>query len=390
MTTTSGSPRPPAELAGLELLPDPAVAVDAHGVIAYANPLARRLLADGGGELVGAPAPRKLRLRTEDGSDWWSCAEPLAGDATVIRRLAEQELNLQVGSTNRAVAVNGTRLTTGPLAGGLLLTVRRAEARRRRDTARSDLVSTVSHELRSPLTSVKGFTKTLLAKWDRFSDDQKKQMLATVNEDADRVTRLLGELLAVSRIDAGRLQLKRQMVRLPQLIDGVVTRTAAGIGQGRAVDVVVGDVPDLYADPDRLEQVLGNLLENAIKYTDGPIEIAAEEGADVVTVTVSDHGAGIEPEVRNAVFTKFYRRPGEKRQGTGLGLYITKGLVEAHGGEIWVTSDVGRGSTFAFTIPKGGLELAGIDMDALRASVMTTQDSVASPSSHGSPNGPPQ
>jgi signal transduction histidine kinase len=248
--------------------------------------------------------------------------------------------------------------------------MRRVDARRRRDIARADLVSTVSHELRSPLTSVKGFTKTLLAKWDRFTDDQKKQMLATVNEDADRVTRLLGELLSVSRIDAGRLQLKRQMVRLDQVIPAVVAKIGAGIGQGRSLVVDIGALPELYADPDRLEQVLTNLFENAVKYTDGSVTVTAAEDPDTVTVSVSDQGEGIEAEDLDAIFTKFFRRPGEKRQGTGLGLYITKGLIEAHGGEIRVTSTMGEGSVFSFTVPKGGLELAGIDLDALRSSVI--------------------
>ncbi|CAN5436154.1 ATP-binding protein [soil metagenome] len=370
-----GPSRAPAELAGLELLADAAVVVSGDGSITYANPQACRLLGESAEVLTGSTAEKKLRLRTVSGADWWQAAEPLASNARLLPRIPEQELTMQVGAVARPVAVTGARLAAGDgSTRALLLTLRRADARRLRDVARSDLVSTVSHELRSPLTSVKGFTKTLLAKWDRFTDDQKKQMLATINEDADRVTRLLGELLSVSRIDAGRLQLKRQMVQLDTLIPRVVDRVQAGIGSGRSIVVRVGELPDLYTDPDRLEQILTNLLENAVKYTDGMVEVAAEEGPDHVTVRVSDHGEGIEGENQSAIFTKFFRRPGEKRQGTGLGLYITKGLVEAHGGEIWVTSDEGAGSVFAFTVPKGGFELAGIDMDALRASVTPTTD----------------
>ncbi len=362
----------PDHLVGLELLGDPALLVGADGQLVYANPLACRLLDRRLTALVGLEAESVLRLRTEDGSDWWECATPLGGDPTVRRRLAEQELTLQVGAVSRAVAVTGARVEGGPDAGGLLLTMRRVDARRRRDVARADLVSTVSHELRSPLTSVKGFTKTLLAKWDRFTDEQKKQMLATVNEDADRVTRLLGELLAVSRIDAGRLQLKRQMVDLGTLVPGVVTRVEAGIGRGRVLTVDLPGLPQVYADPDRLEQVLTNLVENAVKYTDGDIAITATQDDQLIRVTVTDQGEGIEPENLKAIFTKFFRRPGEKRQGTGLGLYITKGLVEAHGGEMTVTSQAGSGSAFSFTVPKGGLELSGIDLEALRSSVTTT------------------
>ncbi|MGI9018826.1 MAG: sensor histidine kinase [Euzebya sp.] len=372
MSIPPGRPAVPAHLLGLELLADAAIVVSAAGIIDYANPLACRLLGLSLDELLGSVAQKRLRLRTENGSDWWDCDDVFGGDVTLMRRIAEQELNLQVGMGTRAVALTGARLVDGPSAGGLLLTLRRADARRRRDVARSDLVSTVSHELRSPLTSVKGFTKTLLAKWDRFTDEQKKQMLATVNEDADRVTRLLGELLAVSRIDAGRLQLKRQMVQIDDLIPRVVTRVQAGIGRGRQIDVHAHDLPELYADPDRLDQILTNLLENAVKYTDGVIEVSATQSTDVITVSVADHGQGIQPEHRGAIFTKFFRQPGEKRQGTGLGLYITKGLVEAHGGDIWISDDISGGAVFSFTVPKGGFELAGIDLEALRASVTRT------------------
>jgi signal transduction histidine kinase len=109
-----------------------------------------------------------------------------------------------------------------------------------------------------------------------------------------------------------------------------------------------------------------------VKYTDGAIRIRAAEHDGHVAVAIADEGAGIEAEHRGAIFTKFFRRPGEKRQGTGLGLYITKGLVEAHGGEITVDSAPGEGSTFTFTVPKGGLELAGIDVEALRSTTIPT------------------
>lgn len=356
-----------ADMAALELIADAVVMVEADGTIGHCNGLAARLLGRPVDALSGAPATEVLRLKMEDGTDWWEEHRPFAADPRLLPRIAEQELSLLNGASSRPVALTGTRLPDGNGGTGrLVLTIRRADARRRRDVARSDLVSTVSHELRSPLTSVKGFTKTLLAKWDRFTDDQKRQMLATVNEDADRVTRLLGELLAVSRIDAGRLQLKRQMIDIADIAKRVGERVEAGVGAGRTIVVDVDPMPELYADPDRVEQVLSNLLENAVRYADGDITVTAEELPEAVAVSVTDTGEGIPAEFHGPIFTKFFRRPGERKQGTGLGLYITKGLVQAHGGEISVTSDPGAGSVFRFTLPKGGLELAGIDMAALR------------------------
>ncbi len=356
-----------ADLSALDLIADAVVIVEGDRLVGHVNAQAARLLRAEPADLQGLDVTEVLKLRMEDGKDWWECHQPFDADPALLPRIAEQELSLLIGSTSRPIALTGTRLPDAHgRTGRLVLTVRKADARRLRDVARSDLVSTVSHELRSPLTSVKGFTKTLLAKWDRFTDEQKKQMLATVNEDADRVTRLLGELLAVSRIDAGRLQLKRQMIDIALIATRVGERVEAGVGAGRTITVQVDPMPELYADPDRIEQVLSNLLENAVRYTEGTVTITADELPDAVAVSVTDDGEGIPDEFHGAIFTKFFRRPGERKQGTGLGLYITKGLVQAHGGEISVTSAPGDGSTFRFTLPKGGLELAGIDMAALR------------------------
>ena len=213
----SALPVPDAAWAGLDLSPDPIVVVDADEVVVCANALAVRLLG-AGADLAGCKAADVLRLRDATGRDWWRASEPLAGDARLRARLPEQELQLQrADGRTRSVAVTGLRLPDDDRSARLLvLSIRAGEGRGRRDRARNDLVSTVAHELRSPLTSVKGFTKTLLAKWDRFSDAQKLTMLATVNEDADRVTRLLGELLDVSRIDAGRLQRRATHGRRPR------------------------------------------------------------------------------------------------------------------------------------------------------------------------------
>ena len=366
------SPAPSASAAAvdpvaLEVLPDPVFVLDREQLIVGVNELGCRLLETPRDELLACPARKVLRLRTDTGADWWEVAAPFDADPRLLPRIPEQELTLVAKGRSRPVALTALRLPAEEAAATatLVVAVRRAEARRRRDAARSDLVSTVSHELRSPLTSVKGFTKTLLAKWERFTDDQKRQMLATVNEDADRVTRLLGELLDVSRIDAGRLQLKRQMTDVAAVAGRVVERLLVADRAGRTVALEVPDhVPQLYVDPDKVEQVWTNLLENALKYTSGAVTVSAEVLPDAVRWTVADEGDGIDPRDLGSIFTKFFRRPGERAHGTGLGLYISKGLVEAHGGEMWAESAPGAGSRFWFSLPRGGLELAGIGLDA--------------------------
>ncbi|MEX0658803.1 MAG: ATP-binding protein [Egibacteraceae bacterium] len=348
----------PPDAAALDWLPDPTVVVGADGRIVACNQLATRLVA---GELDGRPAATALVLTDEAGRDWWTCARPLEADTRLAPRIPETDLELHLGpDRSRPVTLAAARGHGGDGSLYLVLSLRRAERRRRLDAARSDLVSTVSHEIRSPLTSVKGFTKTLLAKWDRFTDEQKRQMLATVNDDADRVTRLLGELLDVSRIDAGRLRLRREMIDMAEIVERVVGRFAIDGAEGRVVIDFPDAMPRLYADPDKIDQVVTNLVENALKYSDGPVGVLGEVHDDEVLVTVTDKGQGISGEHLEAIFTKFFRRSGERRSGTGLGLYITKGIVNAHAGRLWAASTVGEGSSFHFTLPRGGLELVGL------------------------------
>ena len=362
-------PAPIVDLSALDLLPDATLVVGRDGRIVYANSLAGRLLGVPAQALTGQPAAQALPLTDEAGNDWWTGVKPLQGDPQLLPRIPELDLRVNTaGGRDRAVTLTAARVAGEDGATAqLVMSLRRAERRQRLDATRSELVSTVSHELRSPLTSVRGFTKTLLAKWDRFTDEQKRQMLATVNEDADRVTRLLGELLDVSRIDAGRLQLRRRMVDVPQIVGRVTDRVAARADDPERLRLDLdGEVPQLYADPDKVEQIFTNLIENAMQYGEGVVSVTARVHEAAVEFTVADQGPGIAPSHLGHIFTKFFRRPSERRAGTGLGLYITKGLVEAHGGRIWAESEPGRGSRFHFTLPRGGLELAGIDLDALR------------------------
>jgi PAS domain S-box-containing protein len=363
--------RPPGSFDVLDLLPDATVVCDATGQVVHANPIAGRLLGVDAERLVGKDVADVLPLSDESGQDWWACAAPLAADPRLLQRVPEVDLVVTLADGRaRPVVVTAARAAAPDGRLGLLvLSLRRGERRRRLDAARSDLVSTVSHELRSPLTSVKGFTKTLLAKWDRFTDEQKRQMLATVNEDADRVTRLLSELLDVSRIDAGRLQLRRQMVDVPAVARRVLERLSVDAREGQLVDAIGQEVPRLYADPDKIEQVFTNLVENALKYGGGTIHVRCMERETDVVFIVSDQGEGVADQYATSIFSKFFRRTGERRSGTGLGLYISKGIVEAHGGRIWVDSPPGQGADFSFTLPKGGLELAGVPRD-----IPTTSD----------------
>jgi signal transduction histidine kinase len=225
--------------------------------------------------------------------------------------------------------------------------------RRREVDSTAEIIATVSHEIRSPLTTIKGFTKTLIDRWDRLPDDIKLDMLRAVNADADRVTRLLTELLEVSRLEAGRLQLHFQRVDLRELCESVVNDLAAR-SESHALRLDDGGDVVVRADPDKLLRVLTNLVENAQKYTDsGDVVVAYRADGDWAETTVTDQGAGIPAAQQAKIFDKFARRElAGAPSGTGLGLYIAKGLIEAHGGEMGLVSKEGIGSTFWFRVKR--------------------------------------
>jgi signal transduction histidine kinase len=306
-------------------LPDGLVVADDAGRVIIFNRAAARLTSVAAEEAVGKFVSDVLPFRDDDGRDWWVCVDPYHGLATRTRH-PERSLCL-TGGTELLVSAGYVRDGRGGPVRRLVITLRGAQQRARLERSRAELVSTVAHELRSPLTSVKGFTATLLAKWPRFTDNQKLVMLETVNADADRVTRLITELLDVSRIEP------EDRYRLE----------------------VVSDLPDTWLDADKVDQILGNLVENAVRHGAGIVTVVVERarigGDQAVAVSVRDQGEGIPPEMAHRVFRQFWR--GKRRGGTGLGLYIVKGLVEALGGDITVGRAPGGGAEFRFTVPAG-------------------------------------
>jgi len=339
-------------------LPDGLVVADRAAQVVVFNSAAQRLTGVPAASAVGADVTAILPLRDAEGRDWWACADPYHGLATRVRH-PETPLFLP-GGTELLVTVRyvrGPREGDGPASPPgsveqLVIMLRGAERRARADRDRADLVSTVAHELRSPLTSVKGFTATLLAKWNRFTEDQKRVMLETVNADADRVTRLITELLDVSRIEAGRIEIHRQLVSIPDRVRALVEgRVAAGEHPARFHLVVADGLPETWLDADKVDQILGNLVENAVRHGAGTVTVVVEPSESGVAVSVRDEGAGVAPELVPSVFRQFWR--GKRRGGAGLGLFIVKGLVEAHGGTITVRSAPGGGAEFRFTMPAG-------------------------------------
>jgi signal transduction histidine kinase len=297
--------------------------------------------------------------KARDGSplliDGWHSSTLLP---TVIG-IPEHEVTIRSATGELKVRVTGRYERNNGSVTGAVLAIRPPRRTANEEPTGSEVVSTVSHELRSPLTSVKGYTSLLLNRWERLKDEQKRMMLEQVHHDADRVTRLITELLDISRLETGRLVLRRQLTNLRELANQVVEKLSITYTDLEC-DVHFPDgFPQVYADPDKLEQVLTNLVENAAKYA-SPLgmTIVGTSSDDEVAVAVSDTGEGIPAADLPKVFKKFFRRDMGKPTGTGLGLWISRGLVEAHGGRLTATSDMGKGSVFQFTLPL-------VDLDAL-------------------------
>lgn len=225
-----------------------------------------------------------------------------------------------------------------------------------REAIQRDFVSVVAHELRSPLSAIKGFARTLLLRSDSLSPEKRTQYLALINEQSDRLARLVNDLTEVSRIDTGRVKLEPTQTDVPALVKKLVDEFRTKWSDRDITVHSDDDAPPAFADPHRVEEILINLIENAMKYTPvgAPVDIEIRRDGDELAVSVRDHGAGISPEDAARVFEKFTRLGGEASdgvQGSGLGLYIVKGLVDAHDGRVWVEQANGSGARFTFTLP---------------------------------------
>ena len=220
-----------------------------------------------------------------------------------------------------------------------------------RTAAMEDLLRSISHDLRTPLSVLQGYAQLLLRHADK--PQLVHQSAENIYTSATRINAMIHDLVDSSRWESGQLDLNRVAVDLPSFISELKDRLANALPIERARLEVPSDLPTVSADPARLERILINLLSNALKYSENEIVVRAEVSRDDVQVSVADRGPGLSPHEMDHVFDRFYRATSsQKADGLGLGLYITKMLVAAHGGRIWVESRPGEGTTFFFTIPR--------------------------------------
>lgn len=293
------------------------------------------------------------------------CADPaeLSDKATALL-LTDGERALQASLTPMQDQQNGF--------GGTVIVLRDVTTEQQIAQAKNDFVSLVSHELRTPMTSIKGYTDLLLKGAVGALNEQQKNFMTIVKSNVDRMAELVSDLLEVSRLEAGRVQLAHEQLDLASIVYEISQELAETLRQ-RELTLqfeLAPRLPRVYADRGRVIQVLLNLLSNAYRYTPagGSITVAAHASEDEVQVDVVDTGIGIPAAEQDTIFERFYRadHPVVRQQaGTGLGLPIARSLIEMHGGRLWLCSEENVGSTFSFTLPIYARDRARPGQDSL-------------------------
>jgi PAS domain S-box-containing protein len=330
---------------------DGIVAVDREGHVVLWNRAAEEITGVPQEEALGHPPPDVLGRELESGG------ETPSGDRLVPIVRSGQEAWLSV--------TEAVMRDPAGLVAGRIFAFRDISADRAVEQMKSEFVSAVSHELRTPLTSIYGFAETLLRQDVLFGEDERRTFLRYIASESERLTRIVDALLNVARLDTGDLQVVLAPTDVGALVAEAVTaaQEAAPGEHSFAVDVP-GEGLAAAADPEKLRQILAVLLDNAVRYSPagGTVTVAARRNADKVELEVADEGIGIPAAEQERIFRKFYRAEGSARDGgaggTGLGLFIAQGLVQAMGGRIAVASVEGEGSTFSFELPLARLRVA--------------------------------
>jgi len=330
---------------------DGIVAVDREGKVVLWNRAAEQITGITGEDALGRTPADVLQRTLESGSDTPS------GDQIVFIMRGREEVSLSVTEAvmrDPAGAVSGRIFAFRDISSDRLV-----------EQMKSDFVSTVSHELRTPLTSIYGFAETLLRQDVLFGDDERRIFLGYIASESQRLTQIVDALLNVARLDTGDLQVNLAATDVRDVLAQVIDTVQPTSTNGHRFVVDLPDEPlAATADRDKLRQVCSILLDNALKYSPdgGTVTIGVERKHDTVEVTVADQGIGIPQADQEGIFRKFYRGSDAETRigqgGTGLGLFIARGLVTAMGGRIWVESSEGEGSTFAFELPAAGITQA--------------------------------
>lgn len=321
--------------------------INEKGQILMMNPSLRKLF------LIDSPPEGKRPIEVLRNNK----IQDITDSIIKTRQRLAAEVNLPGLPEEKAILINGAPIIKDEQMQGAILVFHDITELRRLERVRQDFVANVSHELRTPLSNIKGYAETLLH--GALKDEKNsREFTEVIYRESDRLAKIIDDLLDIARIESGKMH----MVFLP--IDaGPLVKKVYEVLKKSAIDKSIGielaipdDLPKILADEGRLAQVLINMLDNAIKYTleHGSVKITVSMAGNFVQFNITDTGVGIPEKDVPRIFERFYRVDKARSRelgGTGLGLSIVKHLVQAHGGEVWVKSMLGKGSTFSFTIP---------------------------------------
>ncbi len=309
-------------------------------------------------EVIGKPCWEVLRLKDSSGKDL--CRK----DCPFLKADSHEQPSYLEGEIHRG---DGRRIAVGityaPLTdeGGevvnIIASVRDITRLKEAEELKSTLISAISHELKTPVAIIKGYANTLRREDAHWDEKTIRESLAAIEEESDRLSRMIDNILEASRIQAGALKLEMGDVWIPRIADRVVDYYRRQSPKHKFEVAFPPDFPVILADEERIREVLENLVSNAVKYSPdgGMIWVGGWAEPDRVYVYVVDQGIGIPEEEQDKIFERFYRADSplkKKTRGVGLGLYIARAIVEAHGGKIWVESKPGKGSRFIFWLPR--------------------------------------
>ncbi|HVP68684.1 MAG TPA: ATP-binding protein [Anaeromyxobacteraceae bacterium] len=346
-----------ASQAAIDSLPDPVLILDTEGVLLNLNQAAEALLrlspGNGAGKPVHSLEPA-LRERLEAVQ-----AHVLGGKGAVVPRGFEEAVRVELPDGPRRLLPRATALYSAEgTVSGVTIVLQDVTRLVRFDELKNDLVATVAHEFRTPLTSLRMAIHLLAEEAAGPLVERQADLVQAARQDCERLQAIVDDILDLSRIQAGRIELHAKPIDARWLL----AQAAAGVeSSARAADVKLAvEAPDdalpVLADAERVDVVLTNMLGNAVRHTPagGRIVARARATGPAVRFEVEDTGAGIPRQYQDRIFERFFQVPGGKRGGVGLGLYISREIVRAHGGEMGVVSEEGRGSTFWFTLPSAG------------------------------------
>ena len=342
-----------ASQAAIDSLPDPVIVLDAEGGISNLNVAAEAMFRLGAGGVP--PALAALDSATRSVVDKVR-VHVLSGRGAYVPRGFEEAVRVESSEGDRFVIPRATPLYSekGGVV-GVTIVLQDVTRLMRFDELKNDLVATVAHEFRTPLTSLRMGIHLCAEEVVGSLTEKQADLMAAAREDCERLQGIVDDLLDLSRIQSGRIAFKLEKLDAGALVESAVGALRSTAEEGRvAIDITGPDAPlPIQADSERVHLVLTNLIANAVRHTPagGRVDVRAHSADGFARFEIQDTGEGIAPEHLDRIFEKFYRVPGARSGAVGLGLYISREIVVAHGGAMGVESDPGRGSTFWFTLP---------------------------------------